>query len=263
MFGRAHHSRARLMISVSTARTGPGKISPRDIARGYGDTFLAALNRAMAKSGLPTYIDLLAEMNSHWNPYCAFDGKGHSRGPAYSTAVFRQAFRRAVVILRGGSRNGVDARLRRLHLRPVRGVDGPLGRPRVAIMWAPQVFGGPDTRANGPHAYWPGGAYVDWVGTDFFSKFANFTRLTRLYKAYNHKPFFFGEWGIWSRDNPAYVHRLFRWIAANRRTRMLFYFQGNKPGSQFDLDKFPRSRRTIRSFLRRRQFATYAPEFGR
>jgi hypothetical protein len=130
-------------------------------------------------------------------------------------------------------------------------------------MWAAQVIGGPDIRANAPRAYWPGSSYVDWVGTDFYSRFANYTRLDRYYKAYGRKPFFFGEWGIWSREDPGYVHRFFRWVAGHRRTRMLFYYQGNRPGSKFDLDKFPRSRRAIRAILHRRQFTAYAPEYRR
>ena len=59
---------------------------------------------------------LLAEMNQANNGYSAFDRNGRSRGPSHSTAAFRNAWRRSALILRGGPRAAIDARLRALHL---------------------------------------------------------------------------------------------------------------------------------------------------
>src|SRR5437899_3014521 len=80
---------------------------------------------------------------------------------------------RSVLIVRGGPVAAIDAKLRQLHMPPVRGAGASLARVPVAFMWVPQVAGAPDTAANAPSAYWPGEEYVDWVGTDFYSKFPN------------------------------------------------------------------------------------------
>src|SRR5205085_5079116 len=71
---------------------GATSISPAQIARGSGDAFLLALNQAIARLGRHVYVRPLAEMNGHWNSYCAYDDGGRPRGADYSTAVFRKAF---------------------------------------------------------------------------------------------------------------------------------------------------------------------------
>src|SRR5207244_10004052 len=125
------------------------------------------------------------------------------RGRPHSTAMFRQAWRRAVIVVRGGPLAAIDAKLRALHLPPLHGVRDGLARVPVAFVWSPQVAGAPDTAANSPAAYWPGAAYVDWVGTDFYSKFPNWAGLERFYNSSRGKPFAFGEWALWGRDDPS------------------------------------------------------------
>ena len=88
--------------------------------------------------------------------------------------AFRAAWRRATLILRGGPRAVIDAKLRALHLPPLQGGDGDLPRPKLAMMWVPQTEGSPAIKANSARDYWPGGRYVDWVGTDFYSRFPAF-----------------------------------------------------------------------------------------
>ena len=78
LFASAERSRARLMVHVSTS-DGPGtpeRITPRAIAQGYGDAYLIGLGQPMATRGRPVYLRLMAEMNGHWNAYCAFSGVG-------------------------------------------------------------------------------------------------------------------------------------------------------------------------------------------
>jgi hypothetical protein len=127
----------------------------------------------------------------------------------------------------------------------------------------PQVEGAPDIRANSPRAYWPGARYVDWVGTDFYSKFPNWSGLQRFYRAFGRKPFVFGEWALWGADDPAFVHRLFAWSRSHRRVRMLVYNQGKLADGPFRLVHYPRSRRAIAAELRAPRFAQFAPELGR
>jgi hypothetical protein len=217
-FRRARAQDGRLMLHLSTY-AGEGtreRITPAQIAAGRGDAFLRRLNR------------LVLETNGHWNPYSTFDANGRAR-PGHSTRDFRRAWRRIARIVRGGG-------------------------ARVALMWVPQVAGAPDTRANAPRAYWPGGRHVDWVGTDFYSRFPNWRGLDRFHRSFRGKPFVFGEYAVWGRDDPAFVRRLFGWSRARRNVRMLIYNQGSNPVGPFRLKRYPRSRRTLRALLRSPRF---------
>jgi hypothetical protein len=251
-FDAADRAGARLMLHVSTqdGYGTPEQITPRGIARGYGDRYLLRLNRSLAEARRPVYVRLLAEMNQANNGYSAFDRNGRSRGPSHSTAAFRSAWRRSALILRGGPRAAIDARLRALHLPPIQGGGGDLPEPQVALMWVPQTEGSPAIAANSARAYWPGGAYVDWVGTDFYSRFPNFDKLERFYDDFKGKPFVFAEWALWGADDPGFVRRFFSWIGSHRRVRMQLYNQGGRPGGPFRLSRYPRSRKALRAALR-------------
>jgi len=131
----------------------------------------------------------------------------------------------------------------------------------VSFLWVPQVAGAPNTAANSPRAYWPGGRYVDWVGTDFYSKFPNWSGLARFYSSFPRKPFVFGEWAVWGADNPGFVDALFNWTGSHRRTRMLMYNQGVRTGGPFRLTRYPRSRRALARQLAAPRFPAHAPEF--
>jgi len=254
-FRAAREAGARLMLHVST-QDGYGTrelITPLGIARGEGDRYLLSLNRRIAEAGEPVYVRLLAEMNQANNGYSAFDRSGRSRGPAHSTRAFRSAWRRSALILRGGPVAAIDAKLRALRLPPVQGGGGDLPRPQVALLWVPQTEGSPPIRANAPRAYWPGGRYVDWVGTDFYSRFPNFDKLERFYNAFRGKPFVFGEWALWGRDDPAFVRRLFGWIGSHPRVQMQLYNQGGLSDGPFRLNRYPRSRAALRAALRHRR----------
>ncbi|HSD78610.1 MAG TPA: hypothetical protein VLA98_14450 [Solirubrobacteraceae bacterium] len=252
-FTRAAATGAHPMLHVSTiAADDPEVITPGAIARGRGDGYLLWLNGRMARVGGPVYVRLLAEMNGHWNPYSAFDASGRARGRDHSTAAFRAAWRRVALILRGGEVAAIDARLAALHLPPVRTAAAALPAPQVALMWVPQVAGAPDIRANAPAAYWPGRAYVDWVGTDFYSRFPNFAGLERFAagRRWRGLPFAFGEWAVWGADDPGFVHRLFTWVRRHRQVRMLVYNQGLMADGPFRLRHYPRALAALRSELR-------------
>jgi hypothetical protein len=116
------------------------------------------------------------------------------------------------------------------------------------MLWVPQTEGSPAIARNSAAAYWPGAGYVDWVGTDFYSRFPAFGKLETFYKAFR-KPFVFGEWGVWGGDDPGWVHQLFRFVNTHPRVRMMLYNQGNDPSGPFRLGHFPGARAAIRSEL--------------
>jgi len=261
IFADAQAARARLMIHISTASGSTEAITPGQIARGDGDGWLIALNQEIAATHEITYVRLMAEMDAYWNDYSAFNANGTRRSADHSTAAYRQAWRRVTLILRGGTRRSINAALRKLHM-PALGGSGNLPAAPVAMVWVPQVAGAPDIAGNQPSDYYPGRRWVDWVGTDFYSKFPNFTGLTSFYNEFRGAPFAFGEWGIWGADNPGFVDELFGWIGAHPRVRMLVYNQGYGDLA-FDLRNFPRAAARVRAWMWGGRFPGYAPEWAK
>lgn len=262
---RWEDTNTRGMMSLSTAECWrcPDAISPRSIARGRGDRYIVALGRALAKRREPTYLRLLPEMNGHWNRYSAFEASGEPRDRAHSTNSFKQAWRRFVLIVRGGGRRAIDKRLRRLGLPPIRVRTGrKLPRPKVAIAWVPQSTGSPDVPGNQPADYFPGWKYVDWVGADVYGKYPNIAGVASLYRRYSKRPFMIGEWSPWDVDRPRFVKDLFGWIEEHRRTRMTVYYQGFGEGADnpYELADYPRSTRAMRHVLNARRYLRFAPE---
>jgi hypothetical protein len=266
-FGQAHANRARLMLHISTAQGygAPEQITPRAIAQGGGDGYLLGLSARIAQAAEPVYVRLFPEMDQTNNAYCAFNADGSSRGASHSTANFRQAWRRVVLVLRGGPLAAIDARLAALGMPPVKGAarTGTLPQPPVAFAWVPQTEGTPDTAANSAEAYYPGDAYVDWVGTDFYSLYPNFTGLQRFYTEHPGKPFVFGEWALWNGDDAGWVDQLFSFISSHRRVRMALYNQGEREDGPFRLSRYPNARGQIRRLIASPRFLAYAPEWRR
>ncbi len=261
---RGFRSRLALHISTSNGYGQPGVITPAAIAAGRSDGFLVALGRNLAHSRRIVYIRLMGEMNGYWNAYAAFSANGAFRGPQTAPSAYIAAWRRTVLILRGGTVRRLDARLRRLGVPPLQSAAGPrLARPRVAFLWVPQDAGSPDIAANAPGAYWPGGAYVDWVGTDFYASAPDFARLSAYYERFAGKPFVLSEWALYGADHPGFVRSLFAWAGAHPRVRMLNYYQGFTVGGPADLARYPAGRRALRAELRARRFLAYAPEYRR
>jgi hypothetical protein len=240
----------RLMFHLSMANSGGGEaISPAAVAGGAGDAYFLWLNRELAASRQITYVRPFAEMNHASNVYSAYAG-GSYRGASHSPAKFRQAFRRAVLILRGGPLAAIDARLRGLGMPPVRAAGAALPVPAVAILWCPHAVSSPAAAGNSPSAYNPGGAYFDWACADIYSSGSPFDHLSRVYSASGGKPFAIGEWGFDTySDSPGFVSAIYRWVRSHPRTRMVLYNQGNRPGSGLRLQRSPRSVATLRRLL--------------
>jgi hypothetical protein len=260
LFRDAIAARARPMIHITTASGTQEMITPAGIASGRGDSWLIGLNHAIAATGHIVYVRLMAEMDAYWNPYSAYNADGNPRDAAHSTAAYRRAFKRVTLILRGGSLGHIDRVLARLGLPKLHWI-GDLPRTKVAMLWVPQVAGAPDVPGNQPGAYWPGRAWADWVGTDFYSKFPNFSGLTSFYASFAGEPFMFGEYAIWGSDDPGFVHQLFGWVKSHPRTRMLVYNQGAKATGPFRLSRYPLAAHALRSELAGSRFPAYAPDW--
>lgn len=260
-FADAAAVRARLMLHISTVYGCCEAITPGAIARGAGDRWLIALNAAAAASGHPWYARLMAEMDAYWSPYSAYGADGRPRDANHSTAAFKRAWRRATLILRGGTLKGIDATLRSLRMPALRaGHDLP--RTQVAMVWVPQVAGAPDMPGNEPRDYWPGSRWVDWIGTDFYSNAPNYSGLNALYAAFPGFPFAFAEYAMWDTpDGPGFVQSLFAWIGSHRRTRMLLYNQGARATGPLRLYRFPAAARALRAHLASPTFLAFTSDW--
>jgi hypothetical protein len=257
---RSGHARSRVAFAVSTKGTG---LSPGAIAAGEGDGFLLAMNGLLAAHGHPTYLRLLSEMNNADNPYSAYTHSGRSRGAAFSPRQFKLAWRRAVLVVRGGQVGQIDDALRRHGMPPVRTGARALPTPPVAFMWVPLSFGNPETPRNHPRHWWPGASYVDWVGTTWYSPFPAVHAFERFMRnrLWRHKPFAFGEYGVWGRESPRFVRQFFRFVARHRQVQMISYYQSALLEPQFRLSTHPRSRRVLQRALRARRYLDLAPEY--
>lgn len=234
------------MLGLSTGPQGGEAITPAQIAHGAGDSYLAAINQALADWGKPVYVRPFAEMNGYWNAYSAYNQNGSLRDAAHSTAAFRKAFARVYLILHGGS--SVDARLARLGLPPAQGALH--ANANVRVVWNPQGYGDPDLPGNSAQAYYPGDRYVDVVGDDLYDirGKASWDAAEALYNAHPGKPFAFPEWGLWDLDDPAFVTQMAAFLRSHPRTEVANYYSG-RPGSIFDLASKPRSRAAYRQLI--------------
>jgi hypothetical protein len=180
-------------------------------------------------------------MDGYWNVYCAFNENGSPRSPAHSTANFRRAFARVYLVLHGGKKQALDARLRRLGLPPVAGDLPAIPKSRLRVVWNPLGWAIPNVAGNAPEKYYPGDAYVDVVGGDVYktpSNVGHMTALEALYTTHKNKPFSIPEWGLESVDDPAFVGKLAEFVGSHRRTEAVVLF--SRPGP-YDLRTKPRS----------------------
>jgi len=262
-FNQAAAAHARLMLHISSTMGYGGRqaITPAGIVQGSGDAYMLTLSKLIAGHGRPVYIRLFPEMNNANNAYSGFNADGSSRGPDYSPSTFIAAWRRVVVVLRGGPVSAIDARLQALGQPPLHGVGaaGSVAHSQISFVWTPETAGTPNIPAQSAAAYYPGDAYVDWVGTDFYSRFPNFAGLDAFYKEFPNKPFSFGEWALWSQDSPSFVDQFFAWVNSHKRVQMILYNQGY--GSEFLLSGDPASTAAIRTLIAPARFLANTPEW--
>src|SRR5690606_21855011 len=196
-----------------------------------------------------TYIRPLGEPNRCLNAYAAFDCAGKPRDPRFNTKWYRRAFQRIYLIVHGGLRRGqIDRRLSRLGMPPLSPVETVVPRllPKapVAVIWSPLPVGSPRAKGNFPGNFFPGNRFVDWVGTDFYSKYPHWKDLTRFYNRFaakRRKPLALTEWGVWGVDDPIFTRRLFTWVEKRPLARMLVYYQDFGSENPFRIQNFPRS----------------------
>jgi hypothetical protein len=232
-----------IRIGTDRGRARTEAITPARIAAGRGDAYLIALNEAIAAYGGKVYVRVMAEMNNPRNLYAPTRPNGTSRGPSHSAAEYRQAFRRAYLILHGGD---VDAKLRGLGQPPV-GRDLAVNvASSLTVIWNP-IAGLDAGSARPAQAFYPGDAYVDMVGNDMFASrvgVASHSANEALYRAHPGKPYALPEWGL-SIDDPGFVRKICTFLKSRQRTKLAAYYDA-RPSSPYDLGSKPAARAEYR-----------------
>ena len=262
--------RARPMLHISTAdEDGHEVITPRGIALGKGDEYLLRLNRRFVQAGIRAYIRPLGEPNRCLNPYAAVDCSGSRRADRYSPKWYRQAFRRIYVLLHGGGRRWeINRKLKLLGLPGIRRSGGreprKLPKAPIAVIWSPLPGGSPGTALNRPGRFWPGYRWVDWVGTDFYSRYPHWKDLRRFYRRFAKrpsKPFALTEWGIWGYDSPRFARQVFSFMRTREHARMLVYYQDFGTSNAFRIQNYPRSLDVLERRLDSPRYPAFAPHY--
>ena len=255
---------ARVMLAVNTSKAQnlPGRISPGGIARGEGDGYLIGLAEALARLDEPSYVRFLAEMNNCHVAWSSHDCSGARRNADHSPQRFKKAWKRAYLVMNGGSVEAIDRRLHRLGMPSLRTTRDDLPQGQIAMLWTPMTGGSPMIAALRPEVFWPGRRWVDWVGTSFYSRFPNFRWLDPFYRTFSERqrlPFAFGEWAMWGSDSAGFAQQLYGWVRTHRRARMMIYNQGDRSDGPFRLKRFPAATRVIRKALTAKAFRGVMP----
>ena len=133
-------------------------ITPGGIASGTGDSYLIALNHAIAGWGKAIYVRPMAEMNNAGNFYSGYAASGQPRDAAHSPATYRKAFARIYLILHGGTASAIDARLKAAR-------DGSSARrgdllvnpfPTLRVVWSPLASSNPRVAGQRGRGVLPG-----------------------------------------------------------------------------------------------------------
>jgi hypothetical protein len=261
---RWQEARARPVLHITTADSGDGHelIDPRAIAQGYGDEYLARLNKLFWAKKMPAYIRPLGEPNRCLNVFAPYDCAGKLRDAAHKPRWYRLAFRRIYILVHGGgSRARIDQRLAKAGLPPLKIEGNGLPRAPVAVLWSTLPAGSPTVPQNRPRHFYPGDEYVDWVGTDFYSDNQDWKALTGLYRRFAGKPFAIPEFGVSSGDDPTYMRKLFVWVRRHKRCRMLVYYQDFGSSSSYRIQNYPASLAGLSDAIHHPVFPPFAPNF--
>lgn len=239
------------MIHIGTdeGRTRRQAITPQGIAQGAGDAYLVALNQAIAQHGAQIYVRVMAEMNNPKNLYAPRDPSGRPRGATHTPAWYKQAFRRVYLLLHGGTKAQLDAKLRALGLPPVRSDLSVNPAPRLTVIWNP--LAGLDSGPRPAEEFYPGDAYVDMVGNDIFASrpgVASHAANEALYRAHPKKPYSLPEWGLDGIDDSGFIRTICAFLKNRPRTRLAAYYE-SKPGSPYDIGPRRESRKAYRECI--------------
>jgi hypothetical protein len=224
----------------------PGDGRQASIASGMYDDYIRQRIAEIKRYGKPVFIRLNWEFNGFWYRWSAQDSAGKTR-PGNSPEDYKAAWRHVVSMF--------------------------AGQHNVTFVWCPNLFE-PVPVAHGLTVYdwYPGDAYVGWVGLDAYPGSANWGWMQNGKQGMNelyafvrrrHKPMMIAEWGlntVSTGDSLVWMRWYLDWIAQHPGVKAALYFDYNNTdseGKDYRLSTFPAAARFLRSNLQngRWQFA--------
>ena len=167
---------AEAIRAVPVIQIDPGGVKLSAIASGGYDAYLRSYAQAVRGFGCPIVLSFGHEMNGNWYSW----GWHHVKPD-----TFVAAWRRIVTIFRSQHASN------------------------VTWMWTPNRYVADTTRIGKPALWWPGGAYVNWVGIDAYYSSAGETFGTLLdetlsaVRKLTDDPVVLAETGVWPGDGQA------------------------------------------------------------
>lgn len=191
-------------------------IDPRQIVNGSQDALIKTRANAVASFGKPLFLRWGAEMNGDWY---AWSGTAVGNDPSVYVAAWRH----------------------------IRDIFTTVGVRNAAWVWAPNADshpGGTSTTSwNNWRNYYPGDAYVDWVGIDGYNWGATDSWQTfgqvfgPVYADYvGRKPIMIAETGSLEAggNKAAWLADAKAWIKTHRSIMAFVYFDTNRSSSGLD-----------------------------
>ena len=286
-FSIAEARRATPLITWQTDTTSPKTIAYAGKTSDGTSTDEVILRNAAylsARYGKPVFLRVDQEMNAYWFPWCAYNKDGSRRSS--SAKDFRKMWQRMVIIFRGGKVADINRQLNNvglppldpgvrwpgwMHLPPTSDPDSYFKPAKnVAFVFNPvDTPGVPDVVGNRWGDYYPGDAYVDWVGQTTYDETWNatieqrFGSLNSFYEQFSverGKPYMMGEWGVAPEaesgfgDDPAYVRRMLDWQRSHPKVKALIYFSVLTDQGDFRLSSYPDSAQVLATAVSQPRF---------
>jgi mannan endo-1,4-beta-mannosidase len=189
----------------------PTDINLGQIAAGHYDGYLSAYAEAVRAYRHPVILGFGHEMNGGWYSW----GNGKT-----SPATFVAAWKHIVSLFRA------------------------LGAHNVTWLWTANVIN--DTKTGtipSPRAWWPGAAYVNWVGIDGYYLKSNwqfaplFGRTIGVVRGFTADPILIAETGaVTSADQPAKIADMYHGIKSYGLLGFVYFNSTNSIGQAFGLD---------------------------
>jgi hypothetical protein len=182
------------------------------VTDGSQDALIRRQASAIAAYGKPLFLRWGWEMNGNWFPWSG--AKNSSRGTGYIAAW-----------------------------RHIHDIFAEEGATNVAWVWSPNYFSQPAQAWNDMTKYYPGDAYVDWVGTSGYSYGRELPEYLfgRTYRTYaSRKPVMISEVGVsesGGTTRPDWIRALRVWIVAHPGIDALVWFDTDTyKGTNWRLD---------------------------
>jgi hypothetical protein len=287
----ARARKATPMVSIEFTNVSTKSVAGAGAARDGTRTDHYILRHAHAARtyGGRAFVRLGHEMNGHWYSYCAYNRDGSPR--QNTVGDYKQAWRRFVILFRGGYVRDVNARLAAYGMPPLdanAAMPEWMGYPslsdpgsyippvnNVAFVWCPMEASLPNVAGNAAVRYYPGDGFVDWVGQDVYhapwwnSLDSHFRRMDAFYRKFcieHGKPYMLAEWGLVPpsagpkgtkpNDNPEFINRVLDWTAKRPKAKALIYWSWYRPqDGDHRLQKFPRAARALAYGWKRTRFS--------